>query len=148
MICYLQISTWDPATSDVTLNNESVPEINPDCKYLMDLGRSLNLYGTPFNTALGFFGNICTFLIMSRPGFNKSSTSIYFRLLAIVDFDILLFNQIYTWTDDNFDPYYKYWMRNDIICKLNFVNFGWSMISSASLLVAVTFERFLITAMP
>ena len=94
----MEISTWDPATSDVTLNNESVPEINPDCKYLMDLGRSLNLYGTPFNTALRFFGNICTFLIMSRPGFNKSSTFIYFRLLAIVDFDICLTKFTPGWT--------------------------------------------------
>ena len=142
------MSTTEPATSDVTLNTQSVPEINPDWKYLMDLGRSLNLYGTPFITALGLFGNICTFLIMSRPGFNKSSTSIYFRWLAIVDFDVLLFSQIYIWVDDNLGPYYHFWQRNDILCKLNYVNFGWSLTSSASLLVAVTFERFLITAMP
>ena len=114
----------------------------------MDLGGSLSLYGTPFITALGFFGNICTFLIMSRTGFNKSSTSIYFRWLAIVDFDVLLINQIYIWVDDNLGPYYHFWQRNDILCKLNYVNFGWSLTSSASLLVAVTFERFLITAMP
>ena len=139
------MSTLEPATSDVTLNTQSVPEINPDWKYLMDLGRWLSLYGTPFITALGLFGNICTFLIMSRPGFNKSSTSIYFRWLAIVDFNCLLFNQFHTWVGDNFVTYYK---KNDLLCKFNYANFGWSMTSSASLLVAVTFERFLITAMP
>ena len=137
-----------PTSSDLAWTTQSEEVTNLHFKYIMDLGKSLNFYGTPFITALGFFGNICTFLIMSRPRFNKSSTSIYFRWLAVVDFDILLFNQIFTWVEDHLDTRYHFWLISDISCKLNYANFGWSMTTSATLLVAVTFERFLITALP
>ena len=130
--------------SELILGTQSEQVMNLHLTYIVDLGKSLNFYGTPFITALGLFGNICTFLIMSRPGFNKSSTSIHFRWLAIVDFDLLMVNQLFIWIDDKFDARYHFWLTNDILCKLNYANVGWSMTTSATLLVAV--ERFLITA--
>ena len=144
----IDLSLTTQTSTLTSLTTQSEQQINLHFQYIIDLGRSINFYGTPFITAFGFFGNICTFLIMSRRGFNKSSTSIYFRWLAVVDFDILLFNQIFTSAERNLDIRYHFWLRNDILCKLNYANFGWSMTTSAMLLVAVTFERFLITALP
>ena len=129
-------STWEDSTVD------------PHLKYIIELGSIINFYCTPPIIAFGFFGNICTFIIMSRPGFNKNSSSIYFRTLAVMDF-IALFNHIsYNWVEDHFERRYHYWWASDLLCKLCYAKFGWAASSSAMILVALTFERFLITAKP
>ena len=143
------MSTTELASSESFLSTEKDELFwKPEWKKIIDLGVALNLYGTPFVVAFGFFGNICTFLLMSRPAFCRSSTSIYFRTLAVVDIAILLNHIMFTWYDDNFELRYHYWNKSDIVCKFRYVMFGWSHDVSALILVSVTFERFLVTAIP
>ena len=120
----------------------------PEWKKIIDVGLALNLYGSPFIVAFGLFGNVCTFLLMSRPAFSRSSTSIYFRTLAVADIVILVNHIMFVWVDFTFELKHHYWNKSDIICKFRYIMFEWSHHVSAWILVSVTFERFLVTAIP
>ena len=136
---------------DVTLDPTSrpvIPIFKPEWKTIIAVGHNLNYYISPVICLLGMFGNICTFLIMSRKGFNKSSTSIYFRTLAVADFFVLLAHFTGVWVIEVLPEQYHWTRQGYVSCRIYLIIFGWSNGSSAMILVAVTFERFLITAIP
>ena len=138
-------------TEDIPLDSTIVTAaeyIDPDWARILHLGRSINYYGTPFICVVGMLGNIATFLIMSRPSFNKSSSSIYFRALAVADFLVLFIHLIALWVEDHFDESWHWCRTGYVWCKVCFITFGWPSGASAMTLVALTFERFLVTAMP
>ena len=144
------MSTTEVTSSESFLSTEKDNSLfwKPEWQTIIDVGVAINLYGTPLVIAFGLFGNVCTFLLMSRPAFSRSSSSIYFRTLAVADIAILINHIVFTWFDDNFELKHHFWNRSDIICRFRYVMFGWSHNVSALILISVTFERFLVTAIP
>ena len=125
-----------------------IPIFKPEWKTIITVGENINYYTTPVICLFGMFGNIFTFMIMSRQRFNKSSTSIYFRTLAVVDFFVLLTHVSTIWLTDVL-PKRDHWLEiGYFLCRMRYTISGWSAGASAITLVAVTFERFLVTAIP
>ena len=140
-----------PTVEDMTLDSTPrsvIPIFKPEWKTIITVGQNINYYTTPVICFLGMFGNIFTFMIMSRQRFNKSSTSIYFRTLAVVDFFVLLSHVSTIWLTDVL-PKRDHWLEiGYFLCRMRYTISGWSAGASAITLVAVTFERFLVTAIP
>ena len=124
------------------------PTLNPEWVRILKLGKNLNYYGVPIIVVFGLFGNITTFIIMSRQGFNKSSASIYFRTLAVLDCLVIVNHMTYLWAGVHYDATGKWWMLGYVSCKITWMTFAWPMGASGMVLVALTFERFLVTAIP
>ena len=141
-------SDYDVTPTEPVLVHPHQPQLPAHWAYILHLGWSISVYGTPCIIVFGIFGNVSAFLIMSRPALNKGSTSIYFRTLAIVDVLVLVNHIVFNWVNENFSEPYHFWKRSDILCKARYAIFGWTISSSGMILTAVTFERFLVTVFP
>ena len=124
------------------------PTPNPEWQEIINMGKKLNYYGVPIIVVFGLFGNITTFIIMSRQGFNQKSASIYFRTLAVLDCLVIVNHMTYLWAGVHYDATGKWWMLGYVSCKITFMTFAWPIGASGMVLVALTFERFLVTAIP
>ncbi|XP_052223909.1 growth hormone secretagogue receptor type 1-like [Dreissena polymorpha] len=110
----------------------------------MEPNRLLQLYVPPILLILGTFGNVLSFVIMSRNMF-KVSTYCYLALLAIMDTFVLYIGLLRMWIS-NFALDIQ--IISNCMCKL-VTFFGYvSSVTSVWLIIAVTIERFIAVKFP
>ncbi len=95
-------------------------------------------YVSPFIILIGIVGNVLSFLVMSRKTLQGSVTSLYLRVLAVVDSMVLITGLLRQWIRvlavDIRDT-------SVVICKTDIFLLYWSLGSSAWILSLIAIER-------
>ena len=114
---------------------------------LIQLGRTINMYGSVIVLVIGVVGNLLTLVVMRRSSFKKSTSSIFFSNLAIAD----LFH-LFDYLTGRWFAAHKGWdvweAWGDFACKMKRVSYLFGINWPAWIVVAMTFERVLVVLFP
>ena len=112
---------------------------------ILAYAKPLIIYGSPFVIILGTIGNIISFAVYCTKKLNRTSFSVFIRVLAVSDTVFLLNDTTNYWFREIDEPIRK---KHDILCKLNNFLSMFSKSMSAWILALIAIERVVGTLMP
>ncbi|XP_076435157.1 cysteinyl leukotriene receptor 1-like [Babylonia areolata] len=147
---FLKTPTWHTADELIRSTTEDIThDVSGLATILTDVRTVMWYVVPPALLAFGTFGNVMTVLVMRgmRSSHSTACLSLYFTALAVSDQVQLTISVLFHWVDKTFS-WPPSFFRYDLLCSLP--KFAWnaSSISSAWLLVAMTYQRVISVMVP
>ncbi len=104
-------------------------------------GKFLYTYPNAVFTVVGLVGNLLAFLVYSRPSLRQSVTSLYFRVLAVIESVVLVSGGIFLFLLATF--HYDWRIQSTAVCKIVGPVMAVSCYQSCWVLVLMSIDRFI-----
>ena len=132
------------STNNTDTNVEPCLEIMQEAESLLEykVGEMIHLYLPPLVIPAGLVGNVLSFLVMLQPHNRRRSTCLYMGALAVSD-TVLLGVFLHFWISISFTDGIP-----NIVCKVWAFHAHFSSLFGATLLMAMTVDRYIAVCFP